>query len=269
MKKFIPLILCLLMAFPAVGLCQISVTRRDLALNQALDKSVNNTLVMMLDEGKVDTLMIASINSRTGRSVMTRVDCALEVTVEGAGNTPLSDVYMLGEEKSRGLLVCKTLNELLSLNIGTYVALDIARLPELAAAVGTLNMQLDAEEAKALGTWEGINEMSGDAVLNYVRMKLHSDSPARSRGYDALMQLLYQGLHSGNIMDMFGLGSKLLASMDTNLNPMTAMTLVGAVQAGADRRELLLPQAEHTLTQSPLTADAEGMQGTLYEQVYE
>ena len=129
------------------------------------------------------------------------------------------------------------------------------------SVVGQLNMQYDEYEAKAMGTWEGINELSGEHILSYVRLRLDSDSPARSRGYDALMQLLYQGLHSGNVMDMMGLGKKLLASMDTNLNPMAAVTMVSAVQAGTDRRELLLSEGEQ--------GSAEEMRAAFHREVYE
>ena len=158
---------------------------------------------------------------------------------------------------------------MLDLNISTYIALDLTSLPAIVETVGTLNMIFDEEEAKALGTWADINELSGDAVLSYVRLKLESDSPARSRGYDALMQLLYQGLHSGNLSDMMGLGSTLLKSMDTNLNALNAVTLVSAVQGGSDRRELLLPAQEHIVTADPLMADAEAMRALLHANLYE
>ena len=55
------------------------------------------------------------------------------------------------------------------------------------------------------------------------------------------MQLIYQGLTGGDVMGLVSMGGKMLKSMDTNLNPMTAMTLVGAVQAGEDRRQVAVP----------------------------
>lgn len=244
-KKAIALLAALaVLALGAVpALAEITVTKKDLAQNTGLDKNVSNILVLMQDGGATDAMMIASINSRTGRSVMTRVDCAREVEIPEAGTVQLQDVYMLGAEKSRGLLVARTLNQLLNLNIGTYVALDITSLPALVDVVDYLYFELSDEEAAALGLEPGGNDLEGEEVLAYVRLKLDSDSPARSRGYDALMQLLYQGLHSGNVMDMMGLGSKLLASMDTNLNVMQAVTLASAVQAGTDRREVLIDSA--------------------------
>lgn len=263
------LMLVLLVFVSTVALGEISLTKRDIAMNGGLDKSVSNILVLMQDGEKTSAAMIASINSRTGRSVMTRVDCALTVDVPEVGSVALGDVYMLGDARSRGLVAMRAINQLLGLNVSTYVALDIANLPKLVDAVGALNMELDEAEAAAMGTWSGINELSGEQALAYVRLRLEGDSPARSRGYDALMQLLYQGMHSGDLMSMIGLGRKLLSSMDTNLNPMTAVTLVTAVQGGDDRRELLLPQSEHVTAQEPLTADAQAMREALHKEVYE
>ena len=53
--------------------------------------------------------------------------------------------------------------------------------------------------------------------------------------------MIYQGLKGGDLKGLMSMGTKMLRSMDTNLNPMTAMTLVGAVQAGEDRRQVFVP----------------------------
>ena len=182
MKKILSALalgLCLMLICSA-ALGEITVTKKDMALNRSLDKSVNNVLMLMQDGEWTDTVMIASINGKTGRSVMTRVDSELMVELAEVGSVKLGDVYMLGSEKSRGFLVARTLNELLDLNISTYMALDIARLPQIVSVVGQLNMQYDEYEAAAMGTWEGINELTDDKILEYVRLKLESDSPARS-----------------------------------------------------------------------------------------
>ena len=261
MKRFAALLVALCVLFAGVSaLAQVEVDKRDLALNAELDRDVTNILVLLQDGGATDTMMIASINGKTGRSVMTRLDCAIRTDVRDVGETALCDVYALGAPGSQGPLAMRTVNELLLLNINTYVALDVGQLPEMVGAVGTLNMELDEAEAAALSAWAGINELTGDKVLAYVRLRLEGDAPARSRGYDALMQLLYQGLHSGDVMGLFSLGQKMLGSMDTNLNPLTAMTLVTAVQGGEDRRELALPGE---------AKDAQAMRQAFYREVYE
>lgn len=101
-KRLSAFAFALMVLFSAVALGEISLTKRDIALNTGLDKNVSNILVLLQDGEKTDTMMLASINSRTGRSVMTRLDCALQVNVPEVGDVELGEVYMLGDQKSRG-----------------------------------------------------------------------------------------------------------------------------------------------------------------------
>lgn len=246
MKKALAILLALLLAAAAAcAAAEINVTLRGLNAAQGLDRSVTHILALMRDGTAEDTLMLASVNSKTGRAVMTRVDTArvIGVTLDDGSvvNAAIEDVYDMGGKKSRGLLVCREMNELLGLDISTYVVLDIERLPEIVGALGTLTLPLTQEEAKALGKPFDYVALNGEEALRYVRLDLEGDDAARSRCYDALMQLIYQGLTGGDVMGLVSMGGKMLRSMDTNLNPMTAMTLVGAVQAGEDRRQVYVP----------------------------
>ena len=200
----------LMMLLCAGASAEITITKRDINMNTALDKNVSNILVLLQDGGETDTMMIASINSRTGRSVMLRVNCDLTVDVPENGETRLADVYALGAKKSRGLVAERAVNTLLGLNVGTYVALDVSSLPELVDAVDTVSMELTDAEAEAMNLDAGWNDLTGDEALTFVRLKLDGDDPARSRGYDMLMQLLYAGVNSGDLGSMLGLGTKLL-----------------------------------------------------------
>lgn len=252
------------LALLAAFICQnalaagVHVTKRDLALNADLDKNVTNILMLLQDGDVTDTILVASINSRTGRSVMTRIDSALLTDVQEVGTVPFGEVYALGDRKSRGLLAVREVNELLDLNISTYVTVNIEMLPELVDIVGALNMTLDEQEAWALGLYSGGNPLDGEMVLKFVRLSLDGDDPMRSRSYEAILQLLYQGTHSGNLGDLISLGTTLLDSMDSNLNPLNAATLVTAVHGGDDRRELVLSEG-----------DAQMLRATFYQEVYE
>ena len=246
MKKFFAIMLALvLMLCAACASADINVTLRELNQARGLDKAVSHILVLMRDSMAADTLMLASINSKTGRAVMTRVDSTREIEVDmGDGTTQMvaiENVYDMGGKKSKGLLVCREMNELLGLDMSTFVALDMEQLPEIVDALGTLILPLDQAEAKAMDKPFDYVELTGEEVLKYVRLELEGDNAARSRCYDALMQLIYQGLKGGDLKGLMSMGTKMLKSMDTNLNPMTAMTLVGAVQAGEDRREVYVP----------------------------
>lgn len=262
-------ILALMLLTAAAASAEITVTKRDINMAAGLDKNVTNILVLLQDGDVTDTMMIASINSRTGRSVMMRVDCGLTVDVPENGETKLADVYALGAKKCRGMLAERTINTLLGLNIGTYVALDVTNLPQLVDAIDTVSMNLDEREAAAMGLDLGRNDLSGEEALTYVRLRLEGDDPAVSRGYDLLMQMLYEGVNSGDLGSMLRLGTKLLGSLDTNLNAMTAITLASAVKGGDDRSELTLPLEEQVTGENPLRADEAAMRQTVKEALYE
>jgi len=242
MKKIISalaLMLCL-MLLCAAAMGEITVTKRDMVLNRSLDKNTNNVLVLMQNGGVTDTVMIASINGRTGRSVMTLIESDTMVNLPEVGDVTLGEVYALGAPKSRGLLVARTVNSLLDLNVSTYVALDINTLPDLVGEIGILSTWLNEEEAQILNTWAGDNALTPDNVLTYVNMRLESDYVEKNRAYMVFMDLLKQGLRSSGGANLMGLGKRLLDNMDTNLNALAAVTMLSSFQGGKDRRELYL-----------------------------
>ena len=53
--------------------------------------------------------------------------------------------------KCQGMLAERTINTLLGLNIGTYVALDVTNLPQLVDAIDTVSMELDRQERPRWG----------------------------------------------------------------------------------------------------------------------
>ena len=266
-KKLTALLAALLVM---LGVCagamgEISLTRKDLCQAEGLDKNVTHIAFILQDGEVTDTLMLASINSKTGRSVMTQISTVREIAVtmeDGVAQTmPLAQVYQQGAKKSRGLLVCRELNELLGLDIGTYVAMDMTRLPELVDAIGFLNLDLTDAEAAAMARPAGRNQLSGGEVLEFMRLRLEGDDPARSRSYDALMELLYQGMHSGELMSLISMGTKMLGSMDTNMGALMAVPLVPAVQGGEDRREVAITADD------PATEDE--VRALMHREIYE
>ena len=114
-----------------------------------LDKNVANILVLLQDGETTDMMMVASINSRTGRSVMMRVDCRLMVDVPSRRNAAGRRLRAGRAEMPGACWPNATINTLLGLNIGTYVALDVTNLPQLVDAIDTVSMELDEREGAA------------------------------------------------------------------------------------------------------------------------
>lgn len=261
MKKIIAAVLaaCLMLACAGAFAEGITVTKKDMALNRSLDKNVTNILVLMQDGEKTDTMVVASVNSRTGRSVMTEIRCGRTVELAEAGEVELADVYAMGAKKSKGFLAARTVNQLLDLNISTYVAMDISSFPSLVDEIGMLSTWLNEQEAEILGTWPGDNALTSENVLDYIAIRLEEDYAEKNRCYMVFMDLLKQGLRSTGGANLMGVGKKLLANMDTNLNALAAVTMLSSFQSGDDRRELLL---ESSMT-------VEEMRAAFHREVYE
>ena len=97
-KKLTALLMTLaLLCMCAGALGEINLTRKDLQQAEGLDKSVTHIVFLLQDGDVTDTIMLASINSKTGRSVMTQISCAREVEVAmgdgSAATMPLGEVY--------------------------------------------------------------------------------------------------------------------------------------------------------------------------------
>ena len=68
MKKLACMLLAALMLLAgACALAEISVNKKDLCLNTSLDKNVSNILFLLQDGDVTDTVMLASIDSKSGR----------------------------------------------------------------------------------------------------------------------------------------------------------------------------------------------------------
>ena len=87
MKKKIALIAAVLalVLCAALASADISITRKELNVVKGLDANVTNVLILLQDGEKTDTMMLASINSKTGRAVMTRLEGVLNVPVTKGG----------------------------------------------------------------------------------------------------------------------------------------------------------------------------------------
>lgn len=273
MKKIISALLALVLALScAAAMAEIKVNKKELSQNKALDKNVTNILVLLQDGDVTRTMILGSVNGRTGHAVIGWLNPQLMVDVSEApdapGMTALCDIYALGAKGSRGLLAVKKVNELLNLNIGTYVALDMSALGDIADAVGGAIIDLDPGEALAMGMPEGETVLQREDVLRYAQIVLDEDTPGFDRCYIALFGLLDQAVH-GDMGKLMGAGQKLLAKMDTNLGIMSAMSLAGSAQAGADYDEIDVPPFEMVTGTNPLVVDVKELQDWLYKEIYE
>ena len=269
-RKLIVLVCAMMLLGSALGLAEggISVSRKQISLHKTPDRNVTNIVMLLQNGEETELILLASINTRSGRAVMTCINTDMQVTLPETGETALRGVYAMGDRKSRGNLIMRTLNDLLSLDVATYVVLDMGKIPELVDMVDGLDITPTQEEDAALGldldTWA----LNGEESVAFMKLKLPSDDVETNRSYMVLMELLQKVTHSG-IGEMMGAGGALLSSMDTNLGIMTAVTLSTTVHGGSERLEISLPREEMILQKDPLRVDSEKMKEKFFEVLYE
>lgn len=266
------LLFVLLLLVPVLAFADgIRVSARDTEINRDRDRNVTNILVLLQEEDRTQMMTVASLNTKTGKAVMVQLDPELMVDIPEVGEVALSQVYALGDKKSKGFLAMRTVNRLLKLNLTNYVVVSMDAIPSLVDAVDGVWITPTEEEDLALGldldTWA----LDGQDTLAYIRLKLPGDAE-RNRAYEVMMQILRQ-VAEQDIMGMMGAGGKLLEAMDTNISISNAISLGRSLQGKSNKDEhhidLFLPQAEAIIETSPLRADADKMEQKLTEVIYE
>ena len=239
-------------AGPALADYSVVVDDSDLSLAQALPKSVQTVALFLTDcesSSDVQTVLLASIDRESGRACMTDLRTDLMAEIPQVGSIPLAKIYVLGGPN----LMMKSINELLEMNVSSYVTLDVSSFVQIAESVGGMQMTLSAEEAAALGCAEGLQTLDGAQTMAYMRLPDEADA-ARSHQYKAVMQLLYQGTRDKNPFALMGLARKLMSTMTTNMGLMDMISLATTVMGGSEREEYMLPST------TPLRAtEYEGM----------
>ncbi len=174
-KRMLAVLLVLLVCTVSAFADGIRVNPRETIANRNLSGDVTNILILLQDGDATNLCAIASINGKSGKGVITQLDPDLMVNVPEAGDVRLGDVYSLGDAKSRGFLTVRTVNQLLDLNIATYVALDMTQIPALVDALEGFIFTPSKEEDAALGFDEDTWALDGEQTLAYMRLKLDSE----------------------------------------------------------------------------------------------
>lgn len=122
-------------AGPALADYSVVVDDSDLSLAQALPKSVQTVVLFLTDRessADVQTVLLASIDRESGRACMTDLRTDLIAEIPQVGSVPLAKIYVLGGPN----LMMKTINELLEMNVSSYVTLDVSSFVQIAESVG-------------------------------------------------------------------------------------------------------------------------------------
>ena len=159
------------------------------AMGIPLDKSpaMKNILLIGSDKRgteeerqRSDTMIICSINSKTGKIALTSLMRDMYVPIPGYGYNKLNAAYALGDVE----LLDETIQEGFGVDINGNVLVDFDSFIQTLTSVGNIDIELTQEEADYLnsGGWEDQGDAVNDGSWN-LSAGMNSLTPAQSLAY--------------------------------------------------------------------------------------
>lgn len=164
------------------------------------DKGYKHYLLLGLDgltggfKGKrSDAIMIASVNQKAGRLVLTSIPRDTYVYIEGKGYDKITHAYAYGQAQ----LTVETIENNFDIDIENYFTINFDGMEKLVDLVGGVPMTLTQAESNNIrdffgvpGTRAGDNLLTGVQALTYCRVRMiDSDFKRTERQYKVLMAL--------------------------------------------------------------------------------
>ncbi len=164
-------------ALPEGDSFRITVSPDDLSVQEGLDPDWQHILLMgtdtgnkVLNYGRTDTMIIASINSKTKQVKLTSLVRDMLVDIPG-----LNSPNRINTANSFGgpLLAMKVVNEVMGLNITRYASINFSGFSTLIETLGGVKIVLSAGEASELKMRHNDEPqmLNGEKALEYVRIR--------------------------------------------------------------------------------------------------
>lgn len=157
---------------------QVHIEDGDLSISTELGSGWRNVLLMgndsrsLDDNGRTDTMIIASINQQTGEIKLTSIMRDTLVRIPGKSKkNKINAAYRYGGPN----LAMKTVNEAFGLNISEYAVVNLAGFAEIIDAIG--GIELDVSE----GEMRHVNN-----ILNYYRKDAESNGLSKGKDFSEL-----------------------------------------------------------------------------------
>lgn len=157
------------------------------------------------NDGRSDTIMIMSVNMRTGEINLISILRDTYVPIDGYGETKINAAYAYGGAS----LAVKTLNQCFDMDITDYITVNFSELAQIIdatggvtieiteAEAGQVNSNLAAAQAEGMTTQPvetvsaGVVTMNGDQAVAYARIRsIDSDTVRASRQQTVLSAVL-------------------------------------------------------------------------------
>ena len=230
---------------------RITISPDDLSVQEGLDPDWQHILLMgtdtgnkVLNYGRTDTMIIASINSKTKQVKLTSLVRDMLVDIPG-----LNSQNRINTANSFGgpLLAMKVVNEVMGLNITRYASINFSGFSTLIDTIGGVQLVLSAGEASEL-KMRHIDEpqlLNGEKALEYVRIRKLDNNFGRNERQRKLLDALFGKVIGLGMNDIISLVPPVIELVSTNLSTGEIIGLLPVFLSDKDGLDMLsLPQAD-------------------------
>ena len=200
-------------------------------------------------KGRSDTMLLASLNARTGELRLISFMRDTYVAIPRHGHNKLNAAYAYGGAE----LLMETLERSFGVHVDGYVAVNYALMSELVDAIGGVELDVSEGELKKLngileyynyqrglpakeGRLEaaGRQRLTGLQAMSYARIRKLDSDFRRVQRQQQVVLAIYQQLRTLSLLELTQVITAYIGSVGTNVTLAQAASLVGGVLAFDD-----------------------------------
>lgn len=230
---------------------RITISPDDLSVQEGIDLDWQHILLMgtdtgnkVLNYGRTDTMIIASINAKTKQVKLTSLVRDMLVDIPG-----LNSQNRINTANSFGgpFLAMKVVNEVMGLNITRYASINFSGFSTLIETLGGVKIVLSAGEASELKMRHNDEPqmLNGEKALEYVRIRSLDNNFGRNERQRKLLDALFGKVIGLGMNDIISLVPPVIELVSTNLSTSEIIGLLPVFLSDKDGLDMLsLPQAD-------------------------
>lgn len=194
------------------------------------DPDLTNILIIGADrnqdgtDGRSDSMMLASINSKTKKLKLVSFLRDLYVDLGGTdyGYDRLNAAYSYGG----AAMLMQTIENNFRIKVDKYIETNFAGFEDIIDAIGGIDITMTAYEANFLNEWkqvgavEGENHLNGENALYFARMRKLDSDFGRTTRQRQVMNAVFSKLKGSNPFTMYAAAFQLAPNLTTNLSPL-------------------------------------------------
>ncbi len=220
------------------GIKRTDVDESQLAVNEDLagnGKITNIALygVSSRDDSYVglsDSIMVVSVNGKTGQIKLVSIARDTYVSVSGHGQTKLNHAYSYGGPE----LAIRTLNENFHLDITDYVAVNFDTMADVIDRMGGVDIEITEKERQQINAYllegepvteTGLVHLNGAQAVSYSRIRKIDSDDVRTQRQRTVLQCLFEKAKALSPLEYPSLIKDLSPMVETSLTNQEILSL--------------------------------------------